>query len=83
VELGWSWPSGACWAIAKGTASVKASAPAPAHSIHRAAPRLSEFHRSLDQIIIDLSFFRGVVQVYWITSAPASLADRVNTRNEA
>jgi len=42
---------------------MTASAPAPAHNTNRAEPRLNEFQRSLDQIIIDLSSFRGLVQV--------------------
>jgi hypothetical protein len=64
-------------------ASAKASVHALAQSVNRAAPRLSEFQRSLDQIIIDLSSFRGLIQVNSMTPRPASLADRVNTRNEA
>jgi hypothetical protein len=49
--------------MTKGEAIATTSAAAPKQSINRAAPRLSEFHRSLDPIIIDLSSFRGLLQV--------------------
>jgi hypothetical protein len=67
VDFGCIWPAGAwpaaSWADANGAASAKPNAAALAQSAKRAALRFNEFQPSLDQIIIDLSSFRGLVQV--------------------
>src|SRR5262245_4249594 len=48
-----------CWASAAGIVSAKASAPAPAHSVSRAAQRLSMFDRTLDQTIMTFPLLAG------------------------
>src|SRR5690242_13767182 len=51
-----------CWAIAAGIANPKASAQTPAHSISRAAQRLSTFDRTLDQTITTFPLLAGRFQ---------------------